>query len=181
VAEGTADVLSEVAFYSDVVGMVVSYGEQIFADLVGGIFLTSCFGGIGACVEGAELALSADVLIAGQNPLAQLENALAIAAFSSTAVSDVLVGNTTWSDEGLFLGADTLVSGRNMLLGMIPEANIDSLTSISQFEYDIRRRDGIEAGSPIRIDARDPTELVLQLFWEDTFWQDAWIRLHQPR
>jgi len=80
-----------------------------------------------------------DVAIAKYSLLGTAENLLGVAALVATGLSDYYAGYTSVTEEGIAIGQDTLVSARNMVLGFIPESNIDLLISASQFHYDIER------------------------------------------
>jgi hypothetical protein len=148
--------------------MVVSYGEQIFVDGVASILLIGCAGGPATCAESLALIVQTDLLVT--TLASPVENTAGVTSFAATAISDLLQGNTNSSPPTI--GVDTIVSGRNMLLGFIPEANIDAWTSASQFGYDLDRFNGVEPGGSIPIS--DWQDIVTQTFWRNTFWQSAW-------
>jgi len=112
---------------------------------------------------GLKIALALDVAIAGSSLLAGAENVLGIAALAATAVSDLFAGYSGLTEEGFAIGQDTLVSARNMVLGFIPESNIDFAISASQFHYDIGRNFTGRPGG-------------LVVFTSPTDWE-AWRRL----
>lgn len=108
-----------------------------------------------------------DTYLAGPaNPVGALEDGLGVASFLTTAGADVLSGNT--SAEGI--GRDTIVAGRNMLLGMIPESNADFAVSASQLKYDVDRLNGVKTGGSIRYS--DIAGLANEVFWNDSPFQD---------
>jgi hypothetical protein len=74
---------------------------------------------------GLKIAWALDVAIANYSPLGRAENILGLAALAATIGSDIAAGYTGLTERGITIGQDTLVSARNMLLGLIPESNID--------------------------------------------------------
>lgn len=168
--EQAGDFLSDVTFGSDALAMAISYGEMWFVDgigiiLIGGGFV---FGGPGLALTGAEATWLCDTVIAGPaNPIALLETSLGYISLVATVGSDIAYENTSITNNGLYVGADTLVAFRNALLGTIPEAHVDAFVSRSQFEYNIARREGEKPSrsiQPFSIDA------LLQLIWNDWIW-----------
>jgi len=70
-----------------------------------------------------------------------IENIVSTIGFGSTALSDVVRGNTyiDASNGDIVIGQDTLVSGTGMILGNIPvEAIGDTVINVPTLIYDIR-------------------------------------------
>ena len=150
----------------DGTAMVISYAEQIFVDGVAAILLLGCFGGPEMCGPAVALVVQVDLTTTAVAGI--VENPLGGISLGLTFVSDVIQGNNTLSS----IGVDTLVSARNAFLGfIIPEANIDSWISQSQFGYDLDRLSGAEPGGAIPFS--DTGQILLQLIWYDTFWEEA--------
>lgn len=163
-----ANQFSNIALYLDVASMVISKAEQWAANSIYSIMTIGCLGGPAACAEAMLLGVKADIAIAGL--IGFIENTLGVASFGFTAFSDILRGDTNFS-EGI-VGRDTVVSARNTALGFIPESNLDAWISVSQFQYDLDRQNGTKLGGSIQLS--NYKELGLQIFWQDTFVQDAW-------
>ncbi len=128
-----------------------------------------CVEGPEGCVAGLALGGGFDLYMATASPFAIAENSLGVASFALTAFSDVVAGNTNLSfDSGTRIGGDTIVSGRNLILGLVPESNADYVVNLSQFIYDEKRRTGkLPARStPIT----DWKEILKQFFWDNTPW-----------
>jgi len=167
-----ADVFSKTALTLDAIALLLSGIEAAVTD-VSAVALITGFAVAGASAEGVgmlpgawlglKIALALDVAIAGSSLLAGAENVLGIAALAATAVSDLFAGYSGLTEEGFAIGQDTLVSARNMVLGFIPESNIDFAISASQFHYDIGRNFTGRPGG-------------LVVFTSPTDWE-AWRRL----
>ena len=123
--------------------------EAAITDILAGILIGG-FAAAGASAEGVgaipgtilglKIAWALDVAIASYSLLGQVENILGLASLVATIRSDIAAGYTGFPEGGgLAIGQDTLVSARNMLLGLIPESNIDLAISASQLHYDIER------------------------------------------
>ncbi len=171
-----ADTLSDIAYYADVSGAVLAGFEASVADLVGGMIITEgCSTGVG-CGPALLMAWAVDFGISTASPFAVLENAAGFLAMSSTSLTDIIVGNTSYSQDRLSIGNDTLVSTRNFLAGLIPEANLDALVSFSQLKYDLDRRSGNKPGGSFistGTDLSDITEDTLNLY-QQFFFADWW-------
>lgn len=111
--------------------------------------------------------------MATASPLAVAENLLGPPSFILTGVADVFSENTAVSpDKGIQIGGDTLVSARNMILGFVPELNVDYVVNLSQLTYDEKRRTGEIPGQSLPL--ADWKSIFRQFFWENTPWQSAW-------
>jgi hypothetical protein len=105
------------------------------------------------------------------NPLASIENGLGNISFGLTAASDILSGNTRVSSNNqLFIGKDTIVAGRNAILGNYPESNFDAVVNASQVKYDMDRLNGVRPGGSINV--YDTSTLLGQIVWHDSPFQD---------
>ena len=102
------------------------------------------------------------------NPIAAFENWLGVVSLGFTFATDVLSGNT--SIQGGYVGKDTIVSGRNFLLGNTPESNVDLAVNLSQLKYDLDRFNEIKPGGSIYF--TDVDNLVGQIYWYDSPFQD---------
>jgi len=134
------DFIGKTILFADVTAMVISYAEQLFVDGVAVILLIGCVGGPKACAGAVGLALTTDVTVTTLT--GQVEDRLGAYSFLATAYLDFNERNNYINLNNLSsttIGVDTLVSGRNALLGLLPEANIDSWTSQAQFRYDLNR------------------------------------------
>jgi len=99
------------------------------------------------------------------SPFGFWENISGGGALFATAVSDVLLENTGLTQNGVAVGKDTLVSARNALAGIIPEANVDALVSNSQFKYDLDRILGNKSAGSIALS--DIKNLFIQFITND--------------
>jgi len=144
-----ANILSKTALTLDAIAFLLSGVEAAITDISAGILIGG-FAAAGASAEGVgaipgailglKIALALDVAIASYSSLGWAENILGLAALAATIGSDIAAGYTGFPEGGgLAIGQDTLVSARNMLLGLIPESNIDLAISASQLHYDIER------------------------------------------
>ncbi len=144
---------SDVALGLDTTATVLSLIEALAADVVGGLLVAggAAVAGPEGAGAGLELAVIVDVAIASESPLAGLENSLGVASLGTTIASDVFAGYTGPTKNGFAIGQDTLVAGRNMAAGFVPESNLDYLISLSQLNYDLERRGGVKEGDSIEI------------------------------
>ena len=151
----------------DHIAFFLSFGEAVAADFL-------LFGATTTTIAQPELAsmigeaFLADQMIA--NGLGLVENPLGGLSFLTTGAADYLTGNTTWTNDGLYLGKDTIVAARNAVLGLYPESNIDFVVSASQLKYDMQRLKGEKSGGSINI--ADPNSLFDQIVWYDSPLQD---------
>ena len=143
------NILSKTALTLDAIAFLLSGIEAAITDISAGILIGG-FAAAGASAEGVgaipgtilglKIAWALDVAIASYSPLGRVENFLGLASLIATIGSDFAAGYTGFPEGGgLAIGQDTLVSTRNMLLGLIPESNIDLAISASQLHYDIER------------------------------------------
>jgi RHS repeat-associated protein len=124
----------------------------IFVDVVGTeAIMAGCATGPEGCAGGLAFAADYDYGYSLVSPPGIAENVLGVFSFASTATADFLGGNTGPTEGGYKVGVDTLVSGRNMLLGFTPEANIDAVVSNSQMGYDLNRLLGNNPGGSIQL------------------------------
>jgi len=143
----------------------LSGAEAAAADLIsyelvfGGLIIAGPGGGAGA----VPLALGADAAIAIGSPLAFPENALGIASFVATSVSDIFAGYSGPTESGIVIGQDTIVAARNMVAGVLPESNWDLAVSVSQLKYDLDRRNGTKEGGSIEL-SRKREDLARLIF-----------------
>ena len=106
--------------------------------------------------------MHADVFIAGFGGL--VENTAGFVGLGATVVNDVLEGNTTVTNDNLYIGKDTIVSGRNTAIGMIPESNLDLGVSASQMKYDLDRFTGQKSGGAVPVLSKSPLGLISPVF-----------------
>jgi len=161
-----ANIFSKTALTLDAIAFLLSGIEAAVTDISAGILIGE-FAAAGASAEGVgaipgallglKIALALDVAIAKYSPLGVAENWLGLAALVATGVSDYFAGYTGFTEEGFAIGQDTLVSARNMLLGFIPESNVDLVISASQLRYDIGRNFMGRPGSSVIF--ASPTDL----------------------
>jgi hypothetical protein len=148
--------------------MAISYAEQFVVDGVGAsLILTSFAAGPEGCAGGASVAWQVDLAITSF--AAPVENTLGAISFFLTLESDTYQGNFSLSP--LTVGVDTIVSGRNAILGMIPEANIDSWASHLNLLTILPGKMELKPEDQYQFNKFD--EILLQIFWEDTFWQNG--------
>ena len=80
-------------------------------------------------------ALELDMEIAGS--LGFIENPMGLYSSGFTAVSDFLKGNTYPSNDGVYVGGNTIASITTTAIGFLPESNIDLAASAYIFGVDI--------------------------------------------
>jgi hypothetical protein len=160
---------SDAALACDATAVVLAGIEAAAADVIYGVFT-----GVGVVLAGPEgawagpkLAALADVGIARSSPVAGPENFLGLLSLVATGSSDVFAGHTGSTENGLAIGQDTLITGRNMAAGFVPESNLDLLISASQLKYDLDRRGGIKEGGSIEI---SQVEDLLHLIFLEHWW-----------
>jgi len=117
--------LSYYALAADSLAMTVSTFEAVFAATGYAAAFDACVvtGTIG-CIPAFTLALAADMAFAiGLEPY---ETVLSVAGFAGVVTADYFSGNIGIDNGiGFYVGKDTIVSFRNVLAGLIPEAIID--------------------------------------------------------
>jgi len=158
-----AEFLSHAVLVIDGGALVLSGVEAVVVDTVGvvaigaGIVVTSGSGPVGGVVLGEAVKYTAmlDFSVTTTSPLGLAENFLGVTSFGLTVLSDRFAGNSglvmengVWNG-GVEIGNDTIVAGRNLVAGLIPEANIDTAVSASQFWYDLQRVTGEKHGGSI--------------------------------
>ena len=164
------DGLTNITIGADTLAAVISLGEAAIADIfiVAAIAATLLSGG--SLGETLIIAAFADALIASVAGV--VENNLGWTSLIATGFSDYLSGNTRVSNGNLYIGKDTIVSGRNTVLGFTPESNIDAIVSISQLKYDMDRLNGVKSGGPILISASNIDQVVGELLFYDSPLED---------
>ena len=178
--EKISDKASKFARTLDTIALYGSVLEATFVDTIGMIAIGGgCLAGAAAegvglpagCGAGLTYAWEIDYGITQFTLLGQAENYISGVALISTAASDAFAGNTGLSESGhLQIGRDTLVSFRNAIGGMIPEANIDLAINISQYRYDQHRLTGIKPGGSIEITGiKEVGDVITQLIWNDWY------------
>jgi hypothetical protein len=154
----------------DTIATMASFFEAAAADLLYiGAISTAIISG-GTLSEALILAAYGDYLIAGV--AGGFENGLGVTSSVATLVGDYLSGYTRYTSNGLFVGKDTVVSTRNMVLGFTPESNIDLIVSGSQLNYDMKRLNGVEVNESIHISASNIEQIVGQLVFYDSPLED---------
>jgi len=132
----------------DAIALAVSAGEAALADIIWAGAAITCASGT-ACPAAMAVAIESDATIANLGGV--VENNVGIASFLLTAGVDVLDGNTTIDDQNIFIGRDTIVAGRNAVVGLLPESNLDLAVSLSQMKYDIDRFVGNKPGGSVPV------------------------------
>jgi hypothetical protein len=156
--ESLSGALTDIAFSADMISMALNYGEVAFVDATFIVLLiTGCASGPEGCAVALTLSAEVDYYVTTASPLGFIENFLGLFALGATASADLLLGNTKFSSDGNYIGIDTLVSGRNFVIGLVPETNVDYLVGKYQVTYDNDRRDGRKSGGSIEISRDNPS------------------------
>jgi RHS repeat-associated protein len=165
-----ANVLTHVTIAADTTATIISLGEAGIADFaIGATLVLSAVQPEAAALIPEALLL--DFYLASPfNPFGFIEDGLGFVSLSSTFATDWLSENTHISSDGLYIGKDTIVAGRNTLLGNYPESNFDLAVNVSQLSYDMDRLNGARPGGSINV--LDVNTLLGQIFWYDSPFQD---------
>ncbi len=169
-------VLTNTTIALDHLSTIISFGEAGISDFAigGSLLLSAAEPELAPELIGG--ALMIDTFLAGPlNPIGDFQNMLGGVSFATTAATDLLSGNTSLS--GGYVGKDTVVAGRNALLGLIPESNSDLIVNASQSKYDMDRLNGVKPGGSIKF--TDVGGLVKQTLWNDSPFQDVANKLIQ--
>ena len=161
----TADILSYSALGFDATAALLADGEAIAVDIVAISVIVPGCATIEGCLPAIALAYGIDWGVTTMSPLGSWENTLGVLSFLATGTADGLLGNTGPSDTGYMVGKDTIIAARNMVFGLVPEANFDPIVSNSQLKYDLDRLLGNKSGGSILIN--NPKDLFFQsIIWE---------------
>lgn len=108
-----------------------------------------------------------DKVIAGYGPLAVFENTAGSVSMLSTITADALSGNFYAENGNIFVGKDSVVTTRNTVIGLFPEAILDAAVSVQQLNYDEARMNGTESGGSVEL--TNFSEIMSQIFLENIF------------
>jgi len=170
VKDSLIDGLTTTTTALDTLSTIISFGEAGISDFAigGSLILSAVQPELAPELIGG--AIMMDTFLAGPlNPIADFENMLGGVTFATTAATDLLSGNTSWS--GGYIGKDTIVAGRNALLGLISESNSDFIVNASQIKYDMDRLNGVKPGGSIKF--TDVGGLFKETLWNDSPFQDV--------
>jgi RHS repeat-associated protein len=160
--------LSYVALGLDASAAFLSDLEMVAVDYTGITTIAACCATVDGCLPAIGVAWAVDFGVTTVSPLGVMENFLGGGSFIATMAADLLSGNTGLTSGGLSVGNDTLVAGRNLIAGLVPEANVDALVSNSQLKYDLDRLLGNKPSGSVMISrSTDFKNLFLKLLLDD--------------